>query len=48
MSLEETDPDEAFRERRRIMGAEFASARLDPDDEAVLDASARDVAGASG
>lgn len=36
------------RERRRIIGAQLASAPLDPDDEAVLDASARDVADASG
>ena len=36
------------RERRRIMGAQLASAPLDFDDEAVLDASASDVADASG
>ena len=36
------------RERRRIMGAQLASAPLDTDDEAVLDASASDVADASG
>lgn len=35
------------RERRRIMGAQFASALLDADDEAVLDAPASDVADAS-
>ena len=35
------------RERRRIMGAQLASALLDADDEAVLDASASDVADAS-
>ena len=33
------------RERRRIIGAQLASAPLDADDEAVLDASASDVAG---
>ena len=36
------------RERRRIIGAQLASAPLDVDDEAVLDASASDVADASG
>ena len=36
------------RERRRIIGAQLASAPLDADDEAVLDASASDVADASG
>lgn len=36
------------RERRRIIGAQLASAPLDTDDEAVLDASASDVADASG
>ena len=36
------------RERRRIIGAQLASAPLDPDDEAVLDASVSDVADASG
>lgn len=35
------------RERRRIMGAQLASAPLDADDKAVLDASASDVADAS-
>ncbi len=35
------------RERRRIIGAQLASALLDADDEAVLDASASDVADAS-
>ena len=35
------------RERRRIIGAQLASAPLDADDEAVLDASASDVADAS-
>ncbi len=35
------------RERRRIIGAQLASAPLDADDEAVLDASAGDVADAS-
>ena len=35
------------RERRRIIGAQLASAPLDVDDEAVLDASASDVADAS-
>ncbi|WP_419924917.1 hypothetical protein [Candidatus Poriferisocius sp.] len=35
-------------ERRRIIGAQLASAPLDVDDEAVLDASASDVADASG
>lgn len=35
------------RERRRILGAQLASIRLDADDEAVLDASASDVADAS-
>ena len=34
------------RERRRIMGAQLASAPLDAEDEAVLDASASDVADA--
>ena len=32
------------RERRRIIGAQLASAPLDADDGAVLDASASDVA----
>ena len=32
------------RERRRIMGVQLASAPLDAEDEAVLDASASDVA----
>lgn len=36
------------RERRRIIGAQLASAPLDADAEAVLDASASDVADASG
>ena len=36
------------RERRRIIGAQLASAPLDADDKAVLDASANDVADASG
>ena len=36
------------RERRRIIGAQLASAPLDADDRAVLDASASDVADASG
>ncbi|WP_419837689.1 toxin-antitoxin system protein [Candidatus Poriferisodalis sp.] len=36
------------RERRRIMGAQLASVPLDDADEAVLDASASDVADASG
>ena len=36
------------RERRRIIGAQLASVPLDVDDEAVLDASAGDVADASG
>ena len=36
------------RERRRIIGAQLASAPLDAGDEAVLDASASDVADASG
>ena len=35
------------RERRRIIGAQLASAPLDSDAEAVLDASASDVADAS-
>lgn len=35
------------RERRRIIGAQLASAPLDADDEAVLNASAGDVADAS-
>ena len=35
------------RERRRIIGAQLASVPLDADDEAVLDASASDVADAS-
>ena len=35
------------RERRRIIGAQLASAPLDADDKAVLDASASDVADAS-
>ena len=35
------------RERRRIIGAQLASAPLDADAEAVLDASAGDVADAS-
>ena len=34
-------------ERRRIIGAQLASAPLDANDEAVLDASASDVADAS-
>ncbi len=36
------------RERRRILGAQLASAPLDGDEQAVLDASASDVADASG
>ncbi|MCY3616826.1 MAG: hypothetical protein OXG66_04040 [Acidimicrobiaceae bacterium] len=36
------------RERRRIIGAQLAGAPLDPADEVVLDASASDVADASG
>lgn len=36
------------RERRRIIGAQLAGAPLDPVDEVVLDASASDVADASG
>lgn len=36
------------RERRRIIGGQLACAPLDVDDEAVLDASASDVADASG
>ena len=36
------------RERRRILGAQLASAPLDADERAVLDASASDVADASG
>ena len=36
------------RERRRIIGAQLASAPLGADEEAVLDASASDVADASG
>lgn len=36
------------RERRRIIGAQLAGAPLGADDEAVLDASASDVADASG
>jgi len=36
------------RERRRIIGAQLTSAPLDADDEAVLGASASDVADASG
>ena len=36
------------RERRRIIGAQLASAPLDVSDEAVLDASVSDVADASG
>ena len=36
------------RERRRVIGAQLASAPLDAKDEAVLDASASDVADASG
>ena len=36
------------RERRRIIGAQLASAPLDADDEAVLHASASDVADAGG
>ncbi len=35
------------RERRRIIGAQLASAPLDVEDNAVLDASAGDVADAS-
>ena len=35
------------RERRRIIGAQLASAPLDGDDAVVLDASAADVADAS-
>ena len=35
------------RERRRIIGVQLASAPLDADDVAVLDASAGDVADAS-
>ena len=36
------------RQRRRTIGAQLASAPLDADDKAVLDASANDVADASG
>lgn len=36
------------RERRRIIGAQLASAPLSADDQAVLDASASDVVDASG
>ncbi len=36
------------RERRRTIGAQLASTPLDADDEAVLNASASDVADASG
>ena len=36
------------RERRRIIGAQLASAPLEADEQAVLDASAGDVADASG
>ncbi len=36
------------RERRRIIGAQLASARLNADDQAVLDASASEVVEASG
>ncbi|MCY4631975.1 MAG: hypothetical protein OXE75_13995 [bacterium] len=36
------------REKRRIIGAQLASAPLDSDDKAVLDASASDIADASG
>ena len=36
------------RERRRLIGAQLASAWLDADDQAMLDASASDVADASG
>ncbi|WP_419854678.1 hypothetical protein [Candidatus Poriferisodalis sp.] len=36
------------RERRRIIGAQLASAPLSADDQAVLDASASDVLDASG
>jgi len=36
------------RERRRIIGAQLAGASPDVDDEAVLDASAGDVADAGG
>jgi hypothetical protein len=35
------------RERRLVIGAQLASAPLDADDQAVLDASARDVSDAS-
>ena len=35
------------RERRRILGAQLASVPLDADEQAVLDASASDVADAS-
>ena len=36
------------RERRRIIGAQLGSTPLDADDEIILDASASDVADASG
>lgn len=36
------------RERRRLIGAQLAGAPLDADDRVVLDASAGDVADASG
>lgn len=36
------------RERRRIIGAQLASAQLDADDRVVLDASASDIGDASG
>ena len=35
------------RERRRVIGAQLATAPLDDDDVAVLDASASDIADAS-
>ena len=36
------------RERRRIIGSQLASGSLDADEQALLDASASDVADASG
>ena len=36
------------RERRRIIGAQLASAQLDAEDRVVLDASASDIGDASG
>ena len=48
VSAAATEPSDGVAERRRGIGAQLSSAPLDADDEAVLDASASDVADAIG